>query len=304
MVDEIIAGTVFNIQKFSVHDGPGIRTTVFLKGCPLRCKWCSNPESQTFTPSVFFDKKKCIECGLCVNICPQKAIGTDKNKKIDVSKCDGCGLCVEVCPTKALEISGKKMSVKEVIDEVCKDLAHYRRSGGGITLSGGEPLAQPDFAEAVLKSAKSCGINTAMETTGLAPTEVLDRVIPLVDMVLLDIKTFYPETHKKFTGVDNKQILKNALHISKIAKAVSVRIPLISGFNDDETSIKAIASFASYMENVTRVHILPYHSYGQGKYNLLNRVYDCDGLETPEDAKVESLKKIVESMNIECVIGG
>lgn len=304
MAEVIQTGTVFNIQKFSVHDGPGIRTTVFLKGCPLQCKWCSNPESQSFNPSVFFDKNKCIECGLCVSVCPQNAISKDKNNKVDQSKCDGCGLCVEICPTKALEISGKKMSVKEVIDEVNKDALHYRRSGGGITLSGGEPLAQPDFAEALLKSAKSRGINTAMETTGLASSEVIDRIIPLVDMVLLDIKTFFPEKHKQFTGVDNKQILTNALHISKIAKSVSIRIPLISGFNDDEVSIKAIAAFANYMSNVKRVHILPYHNYGQGKYNLLNRVYDCDGFKTPEDDKVEILQKIIEDTGIECVIGG
>ncbi|WP_413113861.1 glycyl-radical enzyme activating protein [Thaumasiovibrio sp. DFM-14] len=304
MVEAMTTGTVFNIQKFSVHDGPGIRTTVFLKGCPLRCKWCSNPESQTFSPSVLFDKNKCIECGLCINACTKGAMSRDKNKKVDTSKCVGCGECANVCPTKALILSGKKMTVAEVIDEVKKDVIHYRRSSGGMTLSGGEPLAQPEFTEALLRSAKANGIHTAIETTGLAAPEVLDRIIPLLDVVLMDIKNLFPEKHIEFTGVENKQILRNAIHISKLAKQVSIRVPVIPGFNDDEQSIKAIATFATHMSNVTRLHLLPYHNYGQGKYNLLNRPYEFTEAKTPSDTVINQFKSIVEAMGVECVIGG
>ncbi|WP_264876505.1 glycyl-radical enzyme activating protein [Vibrio agarivorans] len=304
MLDSHTQGTVFNIQKFSLHDGPGIRTIVFLKGCYLSCKWCSNPESQKFKPSVFFEKEKCIGCGKCAATCPQQAISLKRQSRIDHQKCVGCGTCTEICPTGALTLSGKTMTVKEVLDEVCKDEVHYRRSSGGLTLSGGEPLAQPDFVEALLKEAKSRGLHTAMETTGIASTDVLNRIIPLLDVVLLDIKTFYRDQHEKYTGLPNDVVLANALTISKLAKQVSVRVPLIPNFNSDEQSVRAIAMFATHMDNVARLHLLPYHNFGQSKYNLLGVDYYCDGLNTPPNKEVNRYKEIVESVGIECVIGG
>ncbi|MGR5064041.1 glycyl-radical enzyme activating protein [Photobacterium sp. DNB22_13_2] len=304
MFDENTQGTVFNIQKFSLHDGPGIRTIVFLKGCYLSCKWCSNPESQKFTPSVMFEKKQCVGCGNCVRSCPQAAISLEGSNRVDHDKCVGCGTCASVCPTGALSMTGKTMTVKEVLDDVCKDAVHYRRSSGGLTLSGGEPLAQPDFVEALLRSAKARGLHTAMETTGIASPAVLERVIPLLDVVLLDIKTFYSKQHEKYTGLANDVVLKNALTISKLAKNLSIRVPLIPEFNADEQSIKAIATFASYLDNVTRLHILPYHNFGQSKYSLLEQDYYYEGFKTPPQNDIEKFKGIVESLGIECVIGG
>ena len=297
-------GCVFNIQKFSIHDGPGIRTIVFFKGCPLSCKWCSNPESQEFSFSILFDKSKCTSCGKCIDVCQHGAISLQNKGLIDREKCINCAACADVCPSKALTKSGDMLSVKAILDEVCKDATHFRRSGGGLTLSGGEPLSQPDFAEALLIEAKARGLNTAMETTGVAPVEVLKRVIPHLDNVLLDIKSFYSEPHKEYIGIDSREVLKNALVIARLAKSISIRIPVIPGFNADEKSIKAIASFATHLQNLSKVHLLPYHNYGQNKYALMNKHYQLEQITPPSQADMEKLKNIVESFNLTCQIGG
>ncbi|WP_257285446.1 glycyl-radical enzyme activating protein [Endozoicomonas sp. SESOKO1] len=304
MCSDAIKGCIFNIQKFSIHDGPGIRTIVFLKGCPLSCQWCSNPESQDYSVNILFDAEKCNRCGKCLDACPHQAISLSTSGLINRDKCIQCGLCVDACPTTALTKSGNLVSVKEVLDEVCKDAVHYRRSDGGLTLSGGEPLAQPEFAEALLKEARTRGVHTAMETTGMASIDVLKKIIPLLDLVLLDIKSFYSEPHKKFTGVESHTILKNALVISQLAKEVAVRIPVIPGFNADPQSIKAIASFITHMSNVSKVHLLPYHNYGQNKYQLLNRKYALVDIKTPNQTLMQELKQIVESFGLVCQIGG
>lgn len=304
MSSELIKGCVFNIQKFSIHDGPGIRTIIFLKGCPLSCQWCSNPESQAFGFSILYDREKCNRCGRCLEACSQQAINLSRPTLIDRDKCVNCGLCTEVCATKALTKSGDLMSVKEVLDEVCKDAIHYRRSDGGITLSGGEPLTQPEFAEALLRGARARGLHSAMETTGVAPVDVLTRIIPLLDLVLLDIKSFYSEPHKQFTGLDNSIVLNNALMISQLAKEVAVRVPVIPGFNGDAQSIRAIASFVTHMNNVSRVHLLPYHNYGQNKYPLLNRAYQAASIKPPSTQMMAEFQQIVESFGLTCQIGG
>lgn len=297
-------GTVFNIQKFSIHDGPGIRTIVFLKGCYLACRWCSNPESQKSEPEILYNERNCIHCGSCVAACPVKAIDPHRPGLIDRAICIQCGQCASVCPAAAMVMSGKTMTVAQVIEELRKDENHYRRSGGGITLSGGETLAQPDFAEALLSACKARGWHTAMESTGIASLAVLERVIPLLDLLLLDIKTFYSAKHEEFTGHPNEVILRNALAISELAKNIAVRVPVIPTFNDDEQSIRAIATFVTHMKHVSRLHLLPYHSYGKNKYTLLGRQYGMIDIKPPEDSRLQRYKEVVESLGIECVIGG
>ena len=233
------SGTVFDIQRFSLHDGPGIRTIVFLKGCPLSCKWCSNPESQNMKPVIMYKKNECLHCGRCINACSKKAISFENKTFIDRSICTGCGECANACPAGALVVKGKTMTVQQLIRELKKDATTYRRSGGGITLSGGEPLVQYEFAAELLRACKAQGWDTAIETTGAGITEAVEKVIPYVDTVLLDIKHLDTEKHKKFTGIGNEQILKNAARISQISSTV-VRVPVIPGFNYSEEEIKAI----------------------------------------------------------------
>ena len=310
MLDSKKQGVIFNIQKFSVHDGPGIRTVVFLKGCPLSCKWCSNPESQEFGQTLLFDRSKCTRCGLCITTCQNlpacdnSALSLNKIDLIDRDKAGGCEPCADACPTKALTLVGETVSVQEVIDEVSKDSVYYRRSQGGMTLSGGEPLSQPEFAKALLESANAKGIHTAMETTGYASKEVIKQIIPLLDVVLLAINTIFTTQHEKYTGVGSELILENALLISKIAKKMHIRIPLIPTFNADEQSVKAICSFIGYMNNIDQVHILPYHNFGSNKYDLLGVEYELENIETPDEYEIINYKKIVESYGFKCVIGG
>lgn len=303
-IDYQKTGTVFNIQKFSLHDGPGIRTIVFLKGCYLACRWCSNPESQKPEPEVFYQQNNCLHCGRCVKACPQQAIDPAREGLIDRQRCDGCGVCAEVCPAGAMILAGKTMTVEQVMEELRKDEVHYRRSGGGITLSGGEALAQPEFAAELLAACKARGWHTAMETTGIAAKKVLDRVIPLVDLVLLDIKTFFRDRHEQFTGYPNDVVLQNALYLSEIAKNVAIRVPVIPGFNEDDKSIYSIALFAKHMKNISRLHLLPYHSYGKNKYALLGRQYGMIDISTPGDSRMQDLKNMVENTGVKCVIGG
>lgn len=201
-----MTGTVFDMQRFSLHDGPGIRTIVFLKGCPLHCRWCSNPESQNNSPIVMYKKSDCFKCGRCISVCKVGAISFDNETHIDREKCTGCGECTNVCPSGALVLKGKTMTIQQAIKELKKDATIFRRSDGGVTLSGGEPLVQHDFASQLLLACKSQGWNTAIETTGFGSSEAIEKVIPYVDTVLLDIKHIDPYTHKKFTGISNEVI--------------------------------------------------------------------------------------------------
>ena len=212
-----LTGTVFDIQRFSLHDGPGIRTIVFLKGCPLSCQWCSNPESQNPKPVIMYKKDACLHCGRCVTACRRKAISPDNKGWVNRDICSGCGECVNACPAGALVLKGKTMSVQQVVRELKKDATTYRRSGGGITLSGGEPLVQYEFASELLQACKGQGWNTAIETTGIGSSEAIERVIPYVDTVLLDIKHMDAGQHKKFTGGTNELMIKNAPRISRIS---------------------------------------------------------------------------------------
>ncbi|ARC89859.1 glycyl-radical enzyme activating protein [Rhodovulum sp. MB263] len=302
-IDYSCEGTVFDIQRYSIHDGPGLRTIVFLKGCPLRCRWCSNPESQNPEPELFFRASSCIKCGQCVPVCPTQALAPTNPGFVDRSKCIECGTCTTVCPTQALSMSGKKMSVTQVMQELRKDAIHYRRSGGGVTLSGGEPLFQHEFAKQLLMACHEQGWNTAMETTGYTTREIVRDVIPHVDHVLLDMKSIDPDTHVANTGVDNRIILENALCISSLTHTV-VRIPVVPGVNDSIEAAEAVARFAKLMPGVDTVHLLPYHTYGENKYSLLGRSYPMGDTPNMKPETVTPLVEAIQSFGLTCVVGG
>jgi pyruvate formate lyase activating enzyme len=289
-------GIVFNIQQFSVHDGPGIRTIVFLKGCPLRCQWCCNPESQDPQPELALNVEKCIgtgECGLCLR-CSQKAIKVDAKGRaaIDRSLCTNCGACAEECPSKALELIGSKMSVREVLQAVEKDFCFYSRSGGGLTLSGGEPLFQQDFSIRLLKGAKAIGMDTAVETCGHIHWAVLEQACAFINTLLFDIKCMDSVKHKGFTGVSNALILENFKracnlfpHIPKI-----VRTPVVPGFNDNALEIQSIAKFLRPFPNVTH-ELLPYHRFGEPKYTFMGKSSLLAEVKPPESTRMKELKR-------------
>lgn len=262
---------IFDIEKFAVHDGPGIRTVIFMKGCPLRCLWCHNPESQSFEPELLFNTEKCVLCGNCEKNCPEIChFVNEKEHFFDRKKCSGCGVCEERCSAEALQLCGRKMSVKEVMETVLKDQIFYQNSGGGITLSGGEPLAHFSFSYTLLKAAKEAGLHTAVETCGFAPWERIRALLPLVDLWLWDVKAT-PEKHEQLTGVPAQLILENLRKLDQSETEIILRCPLVPGVNDDDSSLEHIASLANQLSNVRQIDLEPYHPMGEGKSRNLGR---------------------------------
>ncbi len=297
-------GTVFDIQRFSIHDGPGIRTIVFLKGCPLSCLWCCNPESQSANPVIMYQPEQCIHCGRCVQACQNGAISPGEPGLVDRQKCVGCGECASVCPAGALVLKGEKMSVESLINILKKDRAVYRKSGGGVTISGGEPLVQWQFATELLKACKAQGWHTAMETTGLGSEEAVESVFPYLDVALLDIKAMDPVRHKQATGVSNEVIHRNAVRIAELTQVV-IRVPTIPTINDSEEEFKKISAFAKTLNGVDTIHVLPYHTYGENKYGLLGSEYPMGyEIQPLPRERAEVFRKVVEEQGLHCVIGG
>lgn len=271
--DDQKTGVIFNIQKFSVNDGPGIRTVVFFKGCPLHCRWCSNPESQLPKVQVFWDQKMCVGCHHCLELCPDQAVSLQNGHiHIDALSCSGCGSCVDSCPGKALELEGERRSVREIMKVVLQDQVFYEESGGGITLSGGEFLSQPEFATELLLAAKEEGLHTCCETTGFASPASFQRVTEHVDYLLFDMKHWDPVRHKEGTGVTNEMILSNMKHAIASGKEVLPRIPVIPGYND---TLADAAKFADTLHQIGagRCQLLPFHQFGENKYHLLDQTY-------------------------------
>ena len=282
------SGIVFDIQKFSIHDGPGIRTTVFLKGCPLRCLWCHNPESQSARPELLFSPEKCIGCGYCFKACPNQAHKMkDGLHIIDRSLCVSCGKCTEECYCGANSLAGKTMSVEAVMDEVLKDKPFYVNSGGGMTLSGGEPMNQFEFSRELLRSAKQNGLHTCMETCGFASAEHFLTIVPLVDLFLFDLKETDPLLHHKYTGVLPDRILEN-LHVIDNAGAKCVlRCPIIPGLNDREDHFRNIGRIAETLSNLSEINIMPYHPLGDSKLARLGREFSFQSI-YPDELRVRS----------------
>ena len=262
-------GVIFNIQKFSINDGPGIRTVVFFKGCPLHCKWCANPESQLAKIQILWDKKKCLHCHYCLEICPQKAISLkNDNIFIDTNKCTLCKQCINTCPQKALTSEGEIKTVQQVLDIVLQDEVFYEESDGGITLSGGEFLMQTQFAEELLIAAKEKNLHTCCETTGFCTPEKFQHIIQYIDYILFDLKHWDSQKHLEGTGIDNKLILTNMKYAISTGKKVLPRIPVIPKFNDSLEDAKRFCEVGS-----NQCQLLPFHQFGENKYYLLNKKY-------------------------------
>lgn len=301
MSDE--SSVIFNIQRFCVHDGPGIRTTVFLKGCPLRCQWCDNPESMNPVPELGFASARCNECGKCAGACPEGAIEVDDDgiPIIDRKRCTACGECVSVCIPEALAIYGKSRTLDEVVEEARKDEGFYGLDGG-VTVSGGEPLAQPSFVTALLKRCHLAGISTAIETSGYAPQESLKQILNVTDIVMFDLKHMDSVEHRKLTGKSNERILKNARLVAGLPN-VQFRMPLIPGKNSSLENIQATAEFLREIQGAeASLELMPYHRLGKGKYEALGRIYPLENLGSLEPELIESVQKSFEKLGVRCLV--
>lgn len=292
-------GMIFDIQRFSLHDGPGIRTTVFLKGCPLHCRWCCNPESMNPHPVLLYNPELCIGCGQCIAICPS---GAACPGGIDRELCTVCGKCADTCYAEALYMKGREISANELMAEVIRDESFYARTGGGVTFSGGEPLLQADFLEEVLECCRNHSFTTAIETCGCVPWEHFERIAPLVDTFLFDIKHTDSQKHRLYTGAPCEGIMENCARLASIAKHLVVRVPVIPGFNFDRDSLEAVVRFAEGI-GVREVDFLPYHRYAANKYLYMGRDYWNPGVERLGDEEVRTVIETIPS-SIRLQIGG
>ena len=316
-MEKTLKGKTFDIQGFSVHDGPGIRITVFLKGCPLRCPWCHSPESQLFETELNWMQIRCIGtelCGNCLNVCPHDAITPGSMKKapdgkeiqlvdVDRSKCDNCGKCAEACSSKALYMCGTDQTVDEVMERIMKDVPFFKRSGGGVTVSGGECLCQPDFTRELLKRCKENGIHTAVDTSGYVSWKVIESVMPYTDLFLYELKHMDDELHKRVIGVSNEMILENVKKIAQAGGKLQIRIPIIPRFNDSLEAFDEYGKFIKELgDSVELVQLLPYHKLGVVKWERLQR--DTPVLEAvpPSDELVEKLKSRLEEYGLNVTI--
>jgi pyruvate formate lyase activating enzyme len=297
---------VLSITRMTIHNGPGMRTLILFKGCPLHCCWCSTPESQKSEPEIGLYPAKCIQCGDCVPVCPVNAIHlVDGKPVIDRSLCNACGKCAEVCNAKAIEVLGHRMTVAQLIAEVKKDDIIFKYSHGGVTISGGEPLFKTDFALNLLKAFREEGINTGVDTSGQIPWAALEPMLPYVDFFLWDIKHMDPEKHKQLTGVSNKLILSNAVAVSERKVPLYIRIPIITGCNDSEENIRATCEFVkNKLSSTVEVDIMPLHHLGKARYDSLNLPYPIGNLALIPDEVMQDIKSLIESYGLKCVIEG
>jgi pyruvate formate lyase activating enzyme len=299
-------GFIYDLQRFAIHDGPGIRTLVYMKGCPLKCLWCSSPHTQKSKPEIMRNEINCQMCGRCVDTCPDHLITISNEGEIIFNRkpCNVCGKCVEACPNQALKLIGYHVTTEELYNEVNKDSPFYRRSNGGVTVGGGEPTMQIDFVTEFLKRCKQTYMHTAIETCGYVKWEKMEKLLKYVDLVYIDIKHMDPTVHKELTGVSNELTLENAKSIALI-KPIIIRIPVIPGYNDSKENIIASAKFAAGLgDNLKRIDLLPYHRFGTQTYSSIGMEYKLPDVEPPSEDHMILLKRIVESCGVKAQIGG
>lgn len=291
---------IFHLQKFSVHDGPGIRTTVFLKGCPLRCLWCHNPESQKFDRQLLYDSAACTGCRHCVQVCPTQAI-TGSSGTTDLSQCSACGACIDACFAGARNIAGRFADVAGLLAEIEKDTVFYEQSGGGVTFSGGEPCCQIEVLEELARACHLRGIHVTIDTCGHVPFSSFERLLGITDLFLYDLKHLDPAVHQQYTGQDNALILVNLRRLSAAGAKIHLRLPLVAGVNDDDPHIQAVIAFARTL-HITQVSLLPYHRTGNDKYQRLG--WSCPALSAPDPERLNEIKRCFSSAAFDVGIGG
>ena len=300
-----LTGTVFDIKRYAIHDGPGIRTTIFLKGCNLKCLWCHNPESWSPEPELYLRQNRCIHCGKCLQVCANKAITINNGKIItDPAKCNHCGACAEVCLANAREMIGKTFTVNDLMKEIEKDLIFFDQSGGGVTFSGGEPLNQPEFLLQLLKQSKLREIHTTLDTSCHADQNLIKSVAPYTDLFLCDLKHMQTHKHQELTGVGLELILSNITCLSTLNKAIIIRIPLVPGLNDDDENIGATGRYVLSLKGVKWIELLPYHSGGREKNTRLLSNLELIEAQTQSVQQLKDIAAILRQKGLNVKIGG
>jgi pyruvate formate lyase activating enzyme len=305
----MVTGLLFDIRKYSINDGPGIRTTLFFKGCPLNCWWCHNPESQSPSPEIMLRAQRCIACGACIDVCPECAI-TSNNEVILTNRqiCKACGTCISACTAEAREWVGFEITSSDVMDIIRRDIPFYEESGGGVTFSGGEPLFQPDFLSELLELCHHDYIHTTLDTCGYAAREIIEQIAPQVDLFLYDLKIMDDRMHQRYTGVSNQIILENLSYLSDLGSQIIVRIPIVPGINDDQENIEWTAKYLSGLPNLLRIDILPFHNSGFGKYNgigrsLSNEILDLTKIVALNDERMEQIADTIRGHHLQVRVG-
>jgi pyruvate formate lyase activating enzyme len=296
-------GLIFDVMRFSLHDGPGIRSTVFLKGCPLNCWWCHNPEGLSPEPEVIYVADRCLRCGDCVAACPHHAITWDNRPLRDRQICQKCGHCAAICPAEATQVIGRWVTAGQIAEEVGKDQIFFDESGGGVTFSGGEPFLQPRFLEAALQACRARGIHTTVDTCGFVARATLLRLSRNVDLFLYDVKLMDADKHRKYTGVGNENILANLQALAAEHSNVVVRMPVVPRINDDEQNTEALTAFLKFA-GLSRLDLLPYHRIGSDKYARLDRTYRLEGLKPPSSEQIQAMAERFRRCGLEVRVGG